>query len=999
VRISLLGPVEVRGDDGAPIDLGGARLRTLLIRLALDPERIVSHDALIDAVWGDEPPANASNALQQLVSRLRRRGVPITADSAGYRIEVPKQDIDIFGPEADGPGRGPALADVADRDFALPHITRLTELRAAAAEEGAQGVSELEALVAAHPLRERPVELLMRALWEAGRPAEALAAYERYRGLIADQLGADPSPALSRLHVEMLRGQAAQAAPQRLPVALTSFVGRDDDVERLRETLGAARLVTLIGPGGSGKTRLALETARSRADVHLIELAPLTGEAEVAPAILTALGVREHNLLKHRGSGVDLTDPMERVVAALSHQQALLIMDNCEHLLDHVARVTERVLTRCPGVRVFATSREPLGLIGETVWPVEPLADAAALRLLVDRATASRPGFRLDDPALGTRLCRELDGMPLAIELAAARLRTMPLEQLTARLDERFRLLTGGSRTAMPRHQTLRAVVDWSWELCGDAERRVWTVLSVFQGGATLCAVEALAGQEAFDVLTALVDKSLVRVDGERYSMLETIRDYGLSKLDIAERERLHHAHAVYFADFAEEAEPHLRGEGQVRWLNTLRDDHENLHAALRRSTAAGDVPTAIRLIAALGWYWWLSGYRAEGSGLAAEVLNLPYAGPLPPQRHAIALTVAALNIVDGRQDLDQAKVWFQRASELVRDIDEPEHPVLKLVAPTTLVTGWDLMAATELLPEYEKLFDDAEPWVAATARAFHAHTLVNLGRSVGEAKRNFEAALEIYRSAGDRWGMSLALDALSMMDAQQGDFAGSAAHAEEALALLRELGTQEDLVQLWLRLAMARSKLGRPDQAATVLAEAEREAERMGSSFGLAGVNFAIATAARFNGDLATARQRLDQATARVAEVLVAPQFRAILAGSYALLAGEEGDLAQARRRHTEALELGLASGDYPVIGHVLVGCADLSLREGDPRLAARLLGAAEAMNGVVDHSIPDRERVTDAARKALGDKAYHAAYGEGLAATTESLPGLTGLPLALDA
>jgi predicted ATPase/DNA-binding SARP family transcriptional activator len=999
VKISLLGPVEVRADDGTLVDLGGARLRTLLIRLALDPGRVVTNDALIDAVWEDQPPANAANALQQLVSRLRRRALPILGDAAGYRLDLPADDIDIFGPEAAGPGRGPALADVADRDFALPEITRLAELRLAAAEEGAQGISELEALAAAHPLRERPVELLMRALWEAGRPAEALAAFERYRGFVADELGADPSPALSRLHVEMLRGQGPQSAPQRLPVALTSFVGRDDDIARLRETLATARLVTLTGPGGSGKTRLALETARARPEARLIELAPLTDAAEVAPAILAALGVREHALLKQRGSGVDLIDPVERVVAALSHQPALLIMDNCEHLLDPVARITETVLTTCPGARVLATSREPLGLIGETVWAVEPLADAAAVRLLVDRASASRPGFRLDDPALGTRLCRELDGMPLAIELAAARLRTMPLEQLAARLDERFRLLTGGSRTALPRHQTLRAVVDWSWELCGEAERRVWTVLAVFQGGATLPAVEALFGPDAFEALTALADKSLVRVDGERYSMLETIREYGLSKLDAAERDQLHHAHAAYFADFAEEAEPHLRREGQLRWLRTMRADHENLHAALRRSTAAGDIPTAVRLVAALGWYWWLSGYRAEGSALAAEVLNAPYAGTLPAQRHAVALTVAAVNIVDGRQDLDQAKAWFERAAELLRHMDEPEHPVLKLVAPTTLIPAWDLMAAADLLPEYEKLFDDPEPWIAATARAFHAHTQVNLGRSVGEAKRTFQAALEIYRSSGDRWGMSLALDALSMMDAQEGDFAQSAEHAEQAIALLRELGTQEDLVQLWLRLAHAHSRLGRPDQAAAVLADAEREVERMGSSFGMAGVQFALATTARFHGDLVTARERLDLASARVAEILVAPQFRAILAGGYALLAAEEGDLALSRRRHTDAFEQALASGDYPVMGHILVGCADLSLREGNARLAAQLLGAAEAMNGSVDHSIPDRQRVVDAARNALGDTAFTTAYADGLAATIESLPALTGLPLALDA
>jgi tetratricopeptide (TPR) repeat protein len=308
-------------------------------------------------------------------------------------------------------------------------------------------------------------------------------------------------------------------------------------------------------------------------------------------------------------------------------------------------------------------------------------------------------------------------------------------------------------------------------------------------------------------------------------------------------------------------------------------------------------------------------------------------------------------------------------------------------------------VAAKELLPEYEKLFDDPEPWVAATARAFHAHTLVNLGRSVGEAKRNFEGALQIYRSAGDRWGMSLALDALSMVDAQQGDFANSATHAQEAIALLGELGTQEDMLQLWMRLAYSHSQLGRPEQAVAVLAEAERAAHRLGSSFALAGIDFAWSTMARFRGDRRGARQRLDQGAAHITGVVVAPQFRAVLADGYALLAAEEGDLAEARRRHTEALEHALASGDSPVIGYVLVGCADLSLREGNARLAAQLLGAAEAMNGSIDHSIPDRPRIDAAVRQALGDKAFAAAYVQGQSATKESLPALTGLPLALDA
>ncbi|WP_020523251.1 AfsR/SARP family transcriptional regulator [Catelliglobosispora koreensis] len=286
MKISLLGPAEVRADDGTLVDLGGARVRTLLIRLALEPGRTVSLDALVDAVWVDDPPGNAANALQQLISRLRRRGLPITGEPGGYRLDVSEQDVDIFGPDAGDPWRGPALAEVADRPFAAPHLTRLNELRTAAEEDAASGVPELEALVTKHPLRERPVELLMRALWAQGRPAEALAAYERFRRSVADALGADPSAGLSRLHLEILQGQE----PQSLPLSLTSFIGRQIDLRRVRQLLGKSRLVTLTGPGGAGKTRLAIESARGLPDVKLVELAALTEPEQIAPAVLASLG-------------------------------------------------------------------------------------------------------------------------------------------------------------------------------------------------------------------------------------------------------------------------------------------------------------------------------------------------------------------------------------------------------------------------------------------------------------------------------------------------------------------------------------------------------------------------------------------------------------------------------------------------------------------------------------------------------------------------------------
>ncbi|HZM84570.1 MAG TPA: BTAD domain-containing putative transcriptional regulator [Candidatus Limnocylindrales bacterium] len=987
MKISLLGPVEVRSDEGTLVDLGGARLRTLLIRLAVDPDQVVGHDALVDAVWGTaeggEQPANAANALQQLVSRLRRAGIPIDSSPSGYVLRVPRKDIDLFNGDAAGPWRGPALAEAADQPWAVAPIARATEQRLAAQEISTDDVSELEALVAANPLRERPVAQLMHALAREGRPAEALRVFERHRRLLADELGADPSRELTELNVSLLRGESV--AP--LPLALTSFVGRDHETGQLRGLLTRTRLATLTGPGGSGKTRLAVETARPLPNVWLVELAPHGEATEVAPAIIAALGVREQALLKQARA----SEPAEKIVAALSHQTGLIILDNCEHLIAAAAGMAQHILSTCPGIRILATSREPLGIGGESIYPVEPLPLEHSLRLLHERAAASAPLVPIN-PDAAQRLCAALDGMPLAIELAAARLRSMPLEQLVSRLDERFRLLTGGDRTALPRHQTLRAVVDWSWELCTPAEREVWQRFSAFHGGASIEAVEAVCGE--FEHLSALVDKSLVRVEGGRYRMLETIREYGLDRLG-AGRAAIERQHALYFLGLAEEAEPYLRGPQQVSYLKRLRADHDNLHAALRRAVAWSDAPLALRFVAAMGWYWWLSGARAEGARLSASALDLPVSErAVDPEKHAMAYTLAALNQMDSHSEFTKSGEWFARAAEIAEPIAD-KHPVLRLVAPMRHIAPWSNEKTELILPLYRELFTDPDPWVASTARAFHAHALINHGKARRQAISDFQNALRGYREAGDRWGMSLVLEALSTLEASDGDYAAAAASAQEAIDLLTEMGTIEDLLQLRMRLVAAQWLLG--DEAACVatLDAARVEADRLGLPVGLAMVTLGFASLARAHGDLPTAKVRFAEAAALVAEGAVPPQFLAILAGCRGLIAGEEGDLVAAREYHTAALRHALDSSDFPVVGAILVGCADLALREGDGELAAKLLGAATSMNGGVDRSLPDRPRIEESVIKAIGPQRFAVAYAMGESMTLASATALTGLPL----
>jgi predicted ATPase len=635
--------------------------------------------------------------------------------------------------------RGPALTDVATAGFAGPAVARLEELRLGALEDridadlAAGGhetlVAELDELVADHPLRERLWGQLMRALSAAGRQADALAAYQRLRSRLAEELGIDPSPELRELHLAVLRGPTAALAPAARPTAgptaagspgraagrtnlraqITSFVGRDDDIARITAVLADARLVTLTGPGGAGKTRLAAEAAARLVDqmpdgVWLVELAPVGDPGDLPQTLLSLLGARELGLLAPPGASA--AAPVDRLVDAIGDKRLLLIVDNCEHLVAAVAGLVDLLLGRCPALRVLATSREPLKLAGEVLHPVGPLAVPGgpvtpaealrypAVRLFTDRAAAARPAFALDEATLAPvlRICRGLDGIPLAIELAAARLRALSAEQVADRLHDRFRLLGDGSRAPLPRHQTLRAVVDWSWDLLEDAERVLLRRLAVFAGGATLEAAERVCagpgGPAVGDVLyllAALVDKSLVVVDDDdrpgavRYRLLETVRAYAEERLRAAgEDEALRRAHHAYFLDLAERADPRLRRRDQLAWLGRLSAERENLRAALRAAVDGRDAVPALRLVAALGWYWFLQSARAEAVEWAGQALALP--GAAPPLLRAHVLAFRALVTLGGGVDFARALEQADEALAVLDPLPETEarrlHPM-----------------------------------------------------------------------------------------------------------------------------------------------------------------------------------------------------------------------------------------------------------------------------------------------------------------------------------
>jgi predicted ATPase/DNA-binding SARP family transcriptional activator len=1045
----MLGPFEVRADDGGLADVPGARLRALLIALALQPGQVVPKASLVDWIWGERPPADATNALQRLVSRLRKAlpdGV-VEGRPDGYRLALDPDAVDAVRFERlvlaagraraeDGSRRarllrealelwrGAAMQDVGLRDSAAFDAAAvwLEGLRLTATEEradaeialgrGAEMVTELTDLVTAHPVRERLVAALMRALVATGRDSEALLVYERTREALADALGVDPSPELSALHVGLLRGKVGRREEDRktnLRAELTSFVGRDADVAAVRELIAEHRLITLIGPGGAGKTRLATETARTMLGdlpdgAWLVELAAIGPDGDVAQATLAALRLRDALL----GEAPD-ADPTDRVVAAVRERAMVLILDNCEHVIESAAAFAHRVLGECRRLRILATSREPLGITGEALWQVAPLAlpsgdaspgeigSAPAVRLLRDRASAVRTGLATDAHTMSTlaRVCRALDGMPLAIELAAARLRTMSLDQLASRLGDRFRLLTGGSRTALPRHRTLRAVIDWSWELLSDAERVVLRRLSVFSGGASLEAAERVcagdtgdAGEagQVLEVLTALTEKSLVVTEAEgapRYRMLGMIKEYAEQRLaEAGESDLARRAHLAYFTGLAETADPHLRRAEQLDWLAALEAEHDNIAAAMRGALAAGDAGGAMRLAAAAGWYWWLGGHKAEGHELIMAATTLP--GEVADEIRAVVYALVTGFMTSGREnDQHHAAEWIHKVYEISRRVPS-RHPAVPLVAALERM----VRAPGAFVAAWEPLLAEDDPWVRALARLQLGRMRIQLGREGRDADAYLEAALAEFRALGERWGISFALTELADLIAMRGEFAGACERYEQAIAVVTEVGSNEDVVRMRSRQAQLYWLSGDEESSAAAMAAAQRHAERVSWPEALTELALAKAGLARWRGDAEQARRQLDVATAMLGNAAERAGVRAV---RHDLLGYLAEDLDAAREHRVAAFEAASEAGQPLAIAQVLVGIADLALRHEQYEQAARLLAASAGVRGLPDCSQPDVTRIERAARRHLGDTGFAEATREGARAGWRELVAVT--------
>ena len=530
---------------------------------------------------------------------------------------------------------------------------------------------------------------------------------------------------------------AGTTSPAVAPSPLTSFVGRDTEVSQVLKNLGSARLVTLTGPGGVGKTRLAAEVSgRLAGGAWFVELAPVTEPAEVAYTVLDTLGIREPVI--SRRAGDPGAGPLDRLAEALADRDDVVILDNCEHVIEAAATLAGRVLATCPRVRIVATSRQPLRIDGETLCPIPPLpvpppswaegSEAyASVRLLRDRAVAVCPDFELDvgNADAVARICRALDGMPLAIELAAVWLRTLTPGQLAERLDDRFALLTRGSRTALPQHRTLRAVVDWSWDLLDPGEQVLARRLAVFPAGATLamaeqvCADELLPSVRVLPALSGLVDKSIIAAgqsaDGDlapRYRMLETVRAYGQERLaEAGEHDRVRAVFAARYLDLAETTDPRLRGPGQGRSLRELAAEQDNLYAALRWAITR-DADTALLFVRALGWYWVLRGQPGEPEALARDVLELE-----PKERSARmaeARMVCAMTAAGPSWEIHTVQPALATALADYTELTHgglPSNPVAAMAEPMLVLGERDPERAFAVFDRY---MTSADPWVRA---------------------------------------------------------------------------------------------------------------------------------------------------------------------------------------------------------------------------------------------------------------------------------------------
>lgn len=1042
----VLGPVTVWTTAGEPIFISGTKVRALLAVLLLHEGAAVSADRLIDDLWGEDPPGNPAGTLSAKASQLRRaleQAEPgskalVGSPPPGYSLRIDSTALDasrfrtlttLARETEDAPKRakllsdalalwrGPAFADFADEPFVQSAAARLAEERLTAQEhlaetrlelgEHAELIAELAVLLATHPFREKLRAAHIRALYRAGRQHEALESFEQFRVQLADELGLDPSADLLELHQAVLRQDPSlNASPvlrrprTNLPAAFSGLIGRDKAVSELLDRLQIDRLVTLTGTGGVGKTRLAQAVATAAVEdcedgVWLVELAGLESTGDPADAIRTALDIRDVE-----GPAQSATD---HLIDALRNQRPLLVLDNCEHIIDSVALLAERLLQAVPGLRILATSREPLGLFGEVVWSVPPLevpasdlTDPAAMKsfsavqLFVARASAASTTFTLDaDSAAAVAvLCRRLDGIPLALELAATRVRALGVHGLVARLDDRFRLLATGYRGTPPRQQTLMAMIDWSWDLLTEPERVVLRRLAVQHDGCTVEAAESLCTVDSrselgestvVDLLVRLVDKSLLTVthsaDGPRYRLLESVAAYCLDRLvEAGELEQVQEHYGRYYTALAERAQRHLYGHDQRKWL--LRLDHEtaNLRSALGNAVRAGAAERALRLVNALGWYWFLRGRLAEARRWLEEALAIDGAAPAN-LKAAAKVWLAGFALRQGESP---------ETSSLCEQVDDPlERARCEWFLAYIEADLGNIIAVENRLERALVTFRACgDTWGTAAVLAVRAK-LAHVRGDVTVLERDGEESAKLFKSLGDRWGQLQATAWLGGRAEMMADYDRAIRLHREGLRLAEELGLWPDVsVRLawlgWIAFQQCEYKQAY-DLCSQALQIATEQGFRVGEIFAEIGLGFIL----RRQGDLDMAETRLlgllDSAEAQQQEQ-APPLFLPMVLDELGFIAEQRGQAIEAKKMHLAAFEAAHTLGQSRSMAQALEGLAGAAQLAGDHVVAAQLLGAANAARTAIATPLAPAERIevdriTTSVQTALGE-AFDANY-----------------------
>jgi predicted ATPase/DNA-binding SARP family transcriptional activator len=1011
----ILGPVQaVR--DGRELELGGPKPRALLALLLVAAGRVIPAERLAEELWAGRPPPSAAGTLRSYASRLRTVLGPeavLLARGGGYALAAEPELLDAArferlagaGREAVGAGaaaaaavrfrealglwRGRALADVAEVEPLAREAARLEEARLLAAEgrieadldlgRAAEVTGELEGLVGEYPVRERLWRLLVLALYRAGRQADALAAYRRARDLLAAELGIEPGAELQELERAVLRQQVPAPPPMarhNLPAVLTSFLGRDEELAAVEGLAGEARLVTLAGPGGAGKTRLALEFAGSMVDrfgdgVWLADLAGIADAGLVPSLVMQALGVRQ--------SGEVPT--VEALVWRLGSAELLLVLDNCEHLLGACADLAAALLGSCPGLRMLTTSRERLGVPGEAVYPVPPLpvppesagedaiVKSAAVRLFLARARSAGAGAGVQAApvAVVARICRELDGLPLAIELAAARASVLSAEEIAARLADKFRFLAHRRPAADPRHQTLKAAIGWSYDLLAEEERSAFRGLSVFAGGFTLAAAAAVCcgGDQAaaLDLVDQLAAKSLLVAElaaaGTRYRLLETIRQYAAGRLaEAGQAVQVRDQHAEAFLQLAE----------RERELAVLAREQDNFRAALDYTLSGGSL-AGPRLARALGGFWLTRGLLEEGQGwleraLATEpadqglradlhrllgavlyaVGDLERAQATLAQGLAIAAADPGLSSVQARIRVMRADIQARQDGNFGRAIEACEEAAALLESEGDLeglAEAWlsagrlrffegDTRAAEQLLQRAAAFARQSGNHRAEQeARILLAGILWDLpipfDVAVGRAERLLATA------SGDPWDEAEVLSLLGLAYGYAGRFADARAAYHRAQAVFTASGAKLD----WTRCAQGAGRVelmaGDPAAAEQALRGGYEALREMGERGDRASIVTVLAEAVYAQGRFGEAQRLTEEA-----EALAGPgdfdaqgRWRA----TRAKLLARRGQFGAAARLADEAVALVPATCDAPERAEFLVAQAEVS----------RLAGAAD--------------------------------------------------------